>query len=94
MFTACPFGLLNMPSHFQRIIQYIFRGLSATIPYFDNIPFGSHSWDEHATHAYTIIELCNKYNLRIKPSSVKIGQSQMNCLGHLITSTGISIDSY
>ena len=91
MFAACPFGLCNMPSHFQRIIQYVFRGISATIPYFDNIPFGSHNWDEHTTHVYAIIDTCNQYNLRIKPSSIKIGQSQLNCLGHLITSQGISI---
>jgi transposase InsO family protein len=91
MFAACPFGLCNMPSHFQRIIQYVFRDITATIPYFDNIPFGSHNWDEHATHVFAIIETCNKYNLKIKPSSIKIGQAQLNCLGHLITPQGIRI---
>jgi hypothetical protein len=40
---------------------------------------------------YAIIETCNQYNLRIKPSSIKIGQARLNCLGHLITSEGISI---
>jgi len=91
MFVACPFGLCNMPSHFQRIIQYVFRDIPATIPYFDNIPFGSHDWEEHATHVYAIIETCNRYNLKIKPSSIKIGQAQLNCLGHLVTPKGISI---
>ena len=91
MFVCCPFGLLNMPSHFQRIIQYVFRELSKILPYFDNIPYGSHTWEEHATHTYAILELCNKYNLRIKPSSIKIGQAELNCLGHLITSNGILI---
>ena len=93
VFVCCPFGLKNMPSHFQRIIIYIFYGIPCTIPYFDNIPFGSRTWKEHAEHVHTILCLCNKYNLRIKPSSIKIGQSQLDCLGHLLTSEGIAISS-
>lgn len=91
MFVGVPFGLYNMPSHFQRIITYMFSGITATMPYFDNIPFGSYTWDEHATHTHTIINTCNQYNLRIKPSSVKIGQAQLDCLGHLLTTEGIAI---
>ena len=91
MFAGCPFGLNVMPSHFQRIMSYIFRNLPFTCPYFDNLPFGSHSWPEHAEHTLAIIERLNYYNLKIKPSSVKIGQSQLNCLGHLLTETGIAV---
>jgi transposase InsO family protein len=91
MFVGCPFGLYNMPSHFQRIIQFVFSGIPATFPYFDNIPFGSRTWDEHETHTYAILDLCNRYNLRIKPSSIKIGQAELNCLGHRLTATGIAI---
>jgi RNase H-like domain found in reverse transcriptase/Chromo (CHRromatin Organisation MOdifier) domain/Reverse transcriptase (RNA-dependent DNA polymerase)/Integrase zinc binding domain/Integrase core domain len=91
MFVGCPFGLRDMPSHFQRVVTHVFHDIRATLPYFDNIPFGSHTWEEHALHVHSIIALCNKYNLRIKPSSVKIGQSQLNCLGHLLTSQGIAV---
>ena len=91
MFVGCPFGLRDMPSHFQRIVIYVFYTVTATIPYFDNLPFGSHTWEEHAIHVYAILQLCNKYNLRIKPSSIKIGQAQLQCLGHLLTSEGIGI---
>lgn len=91
MFTCCPFGLSVMPSHFQRIMSFVFRDLPFTFPYFDNIPFGSHSWKEHAAHTQAIIDCLNSYNLRIKPSSVKIGQAQLNCLGHLLTDSGIAI---
>ena len=91
MFAACPFGLSVMPSHFQRIMSYVFRDLPFTFPYFDNIPFGSRSWKEHAAHTQAIVERLNHYNLRIKPSSVKIGQAQLNCLGHLLTEAGVAI---
>jgi hypothetical protein len=91
MFTCCPFGLSVMPSHFQRIMSFVFRDLPFTFPYFDNIPFGSRSWKEHAAHTQAIIDCLNSYNLRIKPSSVKIGQAQLNCLGHLLTDSGVAI---
>jgi transposase InsO family protein len=91
MFTGCPFGLSQMPSHFQRVMQYVCSDIAATFPYFDNIPFASNTWEEHATHTYAILDTCNNFNLRIKPSSVKIGQAQLNCLGHLLTADGIAI---
>ena len=43
MFVGCPFGLRDMPSHFQRVVMHVSRDIKATIPYFDNIPFGSHN---------------------------------------------------
>ena len=91
VFTCCPFGLSVMPSHFQRCMSFVFRDLPFTFPYFDNIPFGSRSWKEHAAHIQAIIDCLNSYNLRIKPSSVKIGQAQHNCLGHLLTDSGVAI---
>jgi transposase InsO family protein len=91
MFAGCPFGLLNMPSHFQRIMSHVFSGLDFSMPYFDNIPFGSRTWEDHAQHIEIILTRLNQLNLRIKPNSVKVGQSELNCLGHRITSSGIGI---
>ena len=91
MFVGCPFGLLNMPSHFQRIMSYVFSGMDFTMPYFDNIPFGSQNWEEHSRHIKIILTRLNQLNLRIKPNSVKIGLSELNCLGHRVSSTGIGI---
>jgi transposase InsO family protein len=91
MFVVCPFGLKNMPSFFQRNMWYVFSDLPFVFAYFDNIPYGSRSWKEHAAHTLAIIERLNNYNLRIKPSSVKIGQAQLNCLGHLLTDAGVAI---
>ncbi len=47
MFVGCPFGLNNMPSHFQRIIQFVFSGVPATFPYFDNIVHGRNTKHIH-----------------------------------------------
>ena len=92
MFAGVPFGINFIPSHFQRQLSQLFHDLPFTIPYFDNLPFGSKSWDEHLDHAITIVDRLNQVNLKIKPSSVKIGRTSMKCLGHIISTQGIGID--
>jgi hypothetical protein len=92
MCAGVPFGLSIVPSHFQRAISTIMQGLSFTFPYIDNLPFASKNWSDHKVHALTIIKLMTANNLRIKPSSVKLGHSHMRCLGHFISVDGIGID--
>ncbi len=92
MCAGVPFGLSIVPSHFQRVISTIMQGLNFTFPYMDNLPFASKDWDTHKEHALTIIRLMTNNNLRIKPSSVKLGHSHMRCLGHFVSVNGIGID--
>ena len=91
MFIGCPFGLSLLPAHFQRVMSFLFSDLSFTFPYLDNLPIASSTWSEHKDHILTIIHRLNTYNLYIKPSSVKCGYSQMNCLGH-VSEHGVSIN--
>jgi transposase InsO family protein len=91
VFVGCPFGLALLPSHFQRVMSFIFADLPFTFPYLDNLPFASRSWEEHRDHALVIINRLTQYNLRIKPGSIKIGYPELKCLGHLLTGTGVSI---
>jgi hypothetical protein len=92
VFVGCPFGISILPSHFQRVMSIIFRGLSFTFPYLDNLPFASNSWEEHRQHALIIIQRLSQFNLHIKPSSIKLGYSELRCLGHVISINGISIN--
>ena len=92
VFVGCPFGLSVLPSHFQRVMSYVFQDLPFTFPYMDNMPFGSSTWEQHRDHALIIIERLNGCNLKIKPASVKFGHSHIRCLGHLISSDGVGMD--
>jgi hypothetical protein len=92
MCAGIPFGLSVVPSHFQRSISTIMHGLDFTYPYMDNLPFASKDWDSHKQQALSIIKLMTSHNLRIKPSSVKLGHSDMRCLGHHVSVKGIGID--
>ena len=88
---GCPFGVACLPSVFQRVMSHIMSDFNFTFVYLDNLPFGSTSWSDHKTQAIAIIQRLNQMNLRIKPSSVKFGQSTISILGHKMSPQGISI---
>jgi len=92
MFVGCPYGIKHIPSLFQRYIANLFNDMPFVFPYIDNIAFASDSWEEHETHALAIVERLNSVHLRIKPTSVNIGNAEIKLLGHLINDRGIGID--
>ena len=92
MFVGCPFGINLLPSFFQRIMSTVFHGLSFTFPYLDNLPIASRTWEDHRDHLLIVVDRLNKVNLKIKPSSIKFGYSEMRCLGYLLSHRGIGID--
>ena len=92
MFIGAPFGLSQLPSHFQRVMNMMFRDLSFVLPFLDNLPFGSRTWTEHTEHLLALVARCNEYNLKLKHSALKVGQSNMRCLGHRLSAAGVSMD--
>lgn len=93
MFRAVPFGIEVVPSWFQRLVStHIGRFVPCTQPYFDNFPFGSKSWEEHRQHLLMLVRRLNECNLKVKPSSYKIGQSHLKCLGHVLSRRGVGVD--
>ena len=92
MFTAAPFGIKHMPSLFQRFIVRLFHDMPFVFPYIDNLPFASCNWEEHYEHARMIIERLTRWNLRIKPESVNLGNAEIHILGHVISGDGIRLD--
>src|SRR6185437_9945661 len=81
-----------IPSLFQRVMTDLFRDLPFVTPYIDNLGFASSSWEEHYSHAKLILERLNQANLKVKPSSVNLGNTQIKLLGHVISIDGIGMD--
>ncbi len=91
MFVGCPFGISPLPSYFQRVMSNGFHDLIFTCAYLDNLPFGSINVEQHKNHLLLILQRCNKFNLKIKLSAMKVCHSEMRCLGHLLTHEGIAL---
>ena len=77
---------------FQRYMAHLFRDMPFVFPYIDNIAFASSTWEEHERHALAIVHRLNSVNLKIKPSSVNLGNHEIKLLGHIINKSGIGID--
>ena len=92
MWVGCPFGIKHIPSLFQRFIAQLFRDMPFVFAYLDNICFSSKDEQQHREHAKMIIERLSSVNLRIKPTSVNLGNYLIKLLGHLLTPYGIGVD--
>ena len=90
MFEVVPFGIKHIPSLFQRYMSQLFRDLPFVAVYIDNICFASDTWEQHAQHLTAIVTV-NSVNMRIKPSSINVGNYQIKLLGHVVSPVGVGI---
>ena len=79
-FTRMPFGLCNVPTTFQCLMQNTLGKLNLTycIIYFDDV----HSEEEHLEHLCVVFEHFREFNLKLKPSKCSFFQSEIVYLEH------------
>lgn len=89
-----PFGLTGAPGVYQAYMNETLEGLRDTfcLPYLDDILFYSKSFDEHLKHLKSVFQRLWEKGLKLKPSKCHLFQKSVRYLGHLITTTGHTID--
>ena len=89
-----PFGLTNVPTTFQSLMNRIFELYlrKFIFVFFDDILIYSRTLDQHLTHLRTTFEILRSYQVFIKRSKCAFGQDQVEYLGHLILGEGVSTD--
>lgn len=91
-FEVMPFGLMNAPSTFQRMMDGIFRGLPFLRVYLDDVVVFSNSLSSHADHLLQVFGLIADNGLKLKIAKCAFAQSQTRLLGHVISGAGIKVD--
>ena len=91
-FEVIPFGLMNAPSTFQRMMDQLFQGLRFVKIYLDDVVFFSKSVQEHISHLREVLEMIATIGLKVKISECSLAQSQNRLLGHIISSEGVPVD--
>src|SRR5690606_17394095 len=84
-----PFGLRNAAQTFQRFIDEILRELPFCHAYIDDILIASPDLCTHLRHIRTVFERLQHYGVVINLSKCSFGKSEVEFLGHLVTSDGI-----
>lgn len=91
-FEVMPFGLMNAPSTFQRMMDYVFRDLLFVRVYLDDVVVFSDSMSSHVEHLFQVFEVMAKGGLKLKIEKCTFAQSQTKLLGHVVRAKGIAVD--
>ena len=89
-----PFGLCNGPASFQRTMDEILTGLkwNVCLVYLDDLVICGKTYQEHQNKLETVFLAIEKAQLTLNLSKCHFAQRQILCLGHQVTSGGITPD--
>ena len=88
-----PFGLMNAPSTFQRLVSKVLVGCETfTAAYIDDILVFSRNETEHEEHLHAVLECLARHNLRVKLKKCSFFQSKMPFLGHVLSQGQVQVE--
>lgn len=93
-FCRMPFGLMNAPASFQRLMNVLFANLKGPNlqVFIDDICLASRTWVEHCQLLEEIFKLLIEANLKLKASKCIFGSKEVIFLGHRLSKDGIQAD--
>jgi hypothetical protein len=93
-YLVMPFGLANAPATFQAYINQALQGYLDTIcvVYLDDILIYSTSYEQHIVDVRMVLERLRKWQLYANPLKCTFFAKEVEFLGYIIGTTGISMD--
>ncbi len=85
-FNRMPFGLMNAPATFQRLMSTVFTGMQfeSVLLYLDDVIIFSETVQEHISRLTQVFERLRQHNLKIKPSKCHFIKRSVQYLGHIV----------
>ena len=83
-FKGMPFGMVNSPGCFSRLMRTVLQGLDKVSCFVDDILIHSHDWSSHLATLRQVLTRLKDHGLYLKPSKCEIGFTQLQYLGHLV----------
>ena len=93
-FNVLPFGLVNAPATFQRVIQLAMGDLHLTkcLLYLNDIIVYSRTFEEHLDRLCSVFQRLRSAGLKLKPSKCFLFKNEVRYLGHVVSADGIKTD--
>ena len=93
-FKKMPFGLVNAPSTFQRLMEVTLAGLKqdCCLTYLDDVIVIGKSMEEHNQNLVKVFDRLRVAGLKLKPTKCKLAQRSVEYLGHIVSEEGVRTD--
>ena len=90
-FKKLPFGLVNSPSTFQRVMDMVLRGLTwrMCLVYIDDIIIYSPHFDNHILHLHCVFQALEEAELRLSAKKCTLARNQIDYLGFSVGRDGL-----
>ena len=83
-FKVLPFGMVNAPALFTRMMRRLLHGIPHVVNYIDDILIYSSTWDEHIEDVRRVLTVLREANLTARPSKCHFGCTTIEFLGHMV----------
>ena len=93
-FNVMPFGLVNAPMTFQRLMEAVLHGLhwSTCLVYLDDCIILGKNFDDHLQNLQDVLQRFREAGLKVKPSKCQFFQKRVTYLGYVIETEGVLPD--
>ena len=93
-FRKMPFGLVNAPATFQRLMEIVLSGLArdSCHVYLDDVLVFGKTLEEHNQNLQCVLTRVRKAGLMLKPRKCNFAQVSVEYLGHVVSAAGIQTD--
>ena len=87
-----PFGLINAPATFQRLMESVLQGIPNCLVYIDDILIYTSTTESHRAIIKQVLDRLLQYKLYIKPEKCEFLKTSITFLGHRIAENTITLD--
>ena len=93
-FNRMPFGLVNAPATYQRLMEECFFGLHLEICYIylDDLIIFSKTFEEHVERLERIFQRLREVNLKLSPKKCEFFKRKVRYVGHIVSAEGVEPD--
>ncbi len=93
-YTHMPFGIMNAPAAFQRMMDVVLRGITwrHCMVYMDDVIIYSSSWSDHMSHITSVLQRIQDAGLTVGLSKCHFGKKEISFLGYNVSREGIRPD--
>ena len=89
-FKICPFGLVQAPAYFQRLVKEVLSGLTFAFGYLNDILVYSPNMEIHLEHLRSLFVKLREADLKLKEVKCNFLKKHIQYLGHIVSEKGIS----